>query len=89
MEENYEYKDISLVLKECIRETQKYFLKDRKYELYRRIMEVVEKPLIEIVLERTDGNQKKAAKLLGINRNTLHSKIKKLNIDIDKFKLDY
>ena len=51
------------------------------------MLESVERPLIEKVLERTYGNQIKAAKLLGINRNTLHSKIKKFNIDVERFRL--
>ncbi|OGW76751.1 MAG: hypothetical protein A3I73_05425 [Omnitrophica bacterium RIFCSPLOWO2_02_FULL_45_16] len=46
----------------------------------------VEKPLIEQTLEKTAGNQSKAAKILGINRNTIRSKIKKLGIDAKKWK---
>ena len=41
------------------------------------LMAEMEKVLIKNALEATDGNQVKAAKLLGMNRNTLHSKIKK------------
>jgi DNA-binding protein Fis len=40
----------------------------------------VERPLIKNILEVTDWNKVKAARILGINRNTLHSKIEKLNI---------
>jgi two-component system nitrogen regulation response regulator GlnG len=43
-------------------------------------MERVERPLIELTLERTRGNQLKAAAILGINRNTLHKKITELKI---------
>ena len=46
----------------------------------------VEKPLIERALKRTWGNQLKAARILGINRNTMRAKIKKLAIDVDKWK---
>ncbi|MFH1338409.1 MAG: helix-turn-helix domain-containing protein [Candidatus Omnitrophota bacterium] len=42
--------------------------------------------MIEAALERTDGNQFKAARLLGINRNTLHAKIKKLGIEVRRWK---
>jgi DNA-binding protein Fis len=43
---------------------------------------MVEKPLIETVLKLTRGNKKKAASLLGINRNTLSKKIEELGIYI-------
>ena len=39
--------------------------------IYHRMIERVERPLIEAALARTDGNQIRAAALLGINRNTL------------------
>ena len=42
--------------------------------------------LIEKALERSYGNQVMAAKMLGLNRNTLHTKIKKFYIDIRRFK---
>ena len=42
--------------------------------------------IIEKILERSDGNQVMAARILGLNRNTLHKKIKKLNIDVQRFK---
>ena len=50
--------------------------------LYSRIIAEVEKPLISICLNATKGNQIKAAKLLGVNRNTLRKKIKDLNIKV-------
>lgn len=59
---------------------------DKKGELYKAILEAVEKPLIEQVLKKTEGNQLKAARILGLNRNTIRTKIKKLNIDITKWK---
>lgn len=44
-------------------------------ELYAEIRAIFEKPLFKIVLERTNGNRSKAADILGINRNTLHTKL--------------
>lgn len=50
--------------------------------LYDRILPLLEKPLIEITLRATGGNQLKAAFVLGINRNTLRKKISELGITI-------
>jgi len=49
-------------------------------DVHRRILERVERPLLETVLARTEGNQIRAAALLGINRNTLRKKISELDI---------
>jgi two-component system nitrogen regulation response regulator GlnG len=48
--------------------------------LYEMVLHQMERPLINIVLEKTRGNQVKAADVLGINRNTLRKKIQTLNI---------
>lgn len=49
-------------------------------DLYRIVLALVERPLLEIALERTGGNQVQAAKLLGVNRNTLHARLAALGI---------
>lgn len=61
--------------------------KEKQGTLYKYILEIIERPLIEHALERTYGNQLKAAKILGINRNTMRAKIKKLGIDPDRWKI--
>lgn len=48
--------------------------------LYERILAEIEPPLLRSVLVATRGNQLKAADVLGINRNTLRSKLKERNI---------
>jgi len=50
--------------------------------LYEMVLHQVERPLINIVLQKTRGNQIKTADILGINRNTLRKKIKILDIDV-------
>jgi len=52
--------------------------------LHGRILQEVERPLIEISLEATGGNQAKCADLLGINRNTLRKKITDLEIRVTR-----
>jgi DNA-binding NtrC family response regulator len=58
----------------------------QEQQLYGSVLSVVEKPLIELVLEETRGNQLKAARILGLNRNTLHTKIRRLAIDTKQYR---
>jgi two-component system nitrogen regulation response regulator GlnG len=50
--------------------------------LYGRVLREVERPLISLTLSATQGNQIKAAQVLGLNRNTLRKKIRELNIPV-------
>jgi len=67
-------------------ESGNYISKDNGGELYKVTVTEMEKSLISSVLARTEGNQLKAARILGINRNTLRSKIKKLGIKTEQWK---
>ena len=49
--------------------------------LYDRVLAELERPLLTLSLLSTGGNQIRAAKLLGINRNTLRKKLNDLRID--------
>jgi Fis family transcriptional regulator len=40
----------------------------------------VEKPLLEVVLAHTEGNQTRASEILGINRNTLRKKMQQYGV---------
>jgi len=51
--------------------------------LHQCVMDLVERPLIRLVLEQTQGNQCRAAEVLGINRNTLRKKILQLGLHIN------
>lgn len=53
-------------------------------DLYQHIMDEVEKPLFNETLKAVDGNQSKAAEVLGINRNTLRKRLNALGIEITK-----
>lgn len=61
--------------------------KEKEGILYRTIIEAIEKQLIEHILERTEGNQLKAARILGIDRNTIRAKIRRLGIDVQRWKV--
>jgi len=50
--------------------------------LYDRVLASVEPPLIRAALAATKGNQIKAAELLGLNRNTLRSKIRMRDLKV-------
>ncbi len=50
--------------------------------LYNLVVSNVEKPLLLYVMNYAEGNQSKAAEILGLNRNTLRKKLKTHNIDI-------
>jgi len=57
---------------------------DSNGHLHELIMGGIEKPLVEIVLKETNGNQTQAANILGINRNTLRKKIAEYEIKCKK-----
>ena len=74
--------------KQLIRE---YLLKNQEAQdghIYEKIIQLVEKQLFEIILEKHSGKQVSVAKTLGINRNTLKRKIDAMNIEIKKNRLD-
>jgi two-component system nitrogen regulation response regulator GlnG len=50
------------------------------HDLYEKVLARVERPLLDLVLAHTGGNQVKAAELLGLNRNTLRKKLAGLGI---------
>jgi two-component system nitrogen regulation response regulator GlnG len=52
-------------------------------DVYNYFVTELEKVLLFEVLKNKNGNQLKAAELLGLNRNTLRKKITELNISID------
>ena len=64
--------------------TENYFTDLDGHEprnLYDLFLAQVEKPLIEVVMHKTRGNVTKAAQVLGLNRGTLRSRLKKYNLD--------
>ncbi len=68
----------------CVRKAVEGYLKDldgaKPHPIYGMVIRSVEKPLIELVMKHSEGNQTYAAELLGINRNTLRNKIRQYRI---------
>ena len=63
----------------CIRKTLQQYFQDLGDEppnaVHEMIVAAVEKPMLEVVMARAEGNQSRAAQWLGINRNTLRRKL--------------
>ena len=66
-------------IEECIRTSLDGYFKDLRGtepdRLYDMMVRVVEKPLLEVVMEQAAQNQSRAAEWLGLNRNTLRKKL--------------
>ena len=48
--------------------------------LYAMVLAEMEKPLLQVVMKKADGNQTVASAMLGINRNTLRKKLKQYDL---------
>ena len=49
--------------------------------MYQLVLEQVEHPMLEVVMNYTEGNQTKAADYLGINRGTLRKKLRQYGLE--------
>jgi two-component system nitrogen regulation response regulator GlnG len=56
----------------------------RPGRLYREALELLERPLLSHVLAMTGGNQLRAARLLGLNRNTLRKRCRELRLALPR-----
>ncbi|MBT8048421.1 MAG: Fis family transcriptional regulator [Xanthomonadales bacterium] len=78
--------DLPTPLRHNVQQAIRQYLEDmgqsEPESLYRTLMAQVEPPLIEEVLRFTQGNQSKTAKILGMTRNTLRSKLNRYDIPV-------
>lgn len=78
---------VSPTLHEQIRRAvEKYFAEldgETPGQVYQLVLSEVERPLLEVVMNYAEQNQTMAAKILGINRNTLKRKLKRYHLDTD------
>jgi len=73
-------------IEKALLDLDRIFLKGKEGKIYHIMLDALDKSLITNTLIITFGNQIKAARLLGINRNTLRAKIKKLGISLREVK---
>jgi Fis family transcriptional regulator len=68
----------------CVRRSLNRYFKDLDgeppSEIYSMVVSAVEKPLLVYILDRAQGNQTRAAEMLGINRNTLRKKMREYGL---------
>jgi Fis family transcriptional regulator len=60
-----------------------YFLDldgEKPAAIYDMVIRTVERPMLEFVLRKANGNQTAAAEILGINRNTLRRKLSEYDL---------
>lgn len=66
-------------LQDSVRESMRVYFNDLDgtdpTNLHDMLVKAVEKPLLEMVMERAQHNQSRAAQWLGLNRNTLRKKL--------------
>lgn len=75
--------DYSTLRQEVKRAMARYFRQldgQTPSEVYQLVMNEVEAPLLEVVMQQADHNQSKAATMLGINRGTLRKKLKQYGL---------
>ena len=66
-------------IEECVRASLEVYFRDLGGEtpsnMYDMLLRLVEKPLLDVVMQQSDNNQSRAAQWLGLNRNTLRKKL--------------
>ena len=71
-------------LAEHIKQVLQNYFKDldghEPAHLYQLVLQEIERPLLESVMEYTRGNQSKASIVLGLNRGTLRKKLKQYDV---------
>ncbi|HEY1058123.1 Fis family transcriptional regulator [Limnobacter humi] len=68
-----------VTISDCIRSNLDKFFDDLEGEsanaVYDMVLSAVERPMLEVVMEKANMNQTIASQMLGINRNTLRKKL--------------
>ena len=66
-------------IEECVRSSLEAYFRDLRGAepagIHDMVIQVVERPLLEVVMKQAGHNQSRAAEWLGLNRNTLRKKL--------------
>ncbi len=66
-------------IEQSVRDSLQTYFQDLEGEvpdrLYDMVVRMVERPMLEVVMNHADNNQSRAAEWLGLNRNTLRKKL--------------
>ena len=72
-------------LADCVRKSlDEYFAHlegEQPHAIYDMVLQSIEKPMLEFILNKVGGNQSKAAEILGLNRNTLRKKMAEYHLN--------
>ena len=72
-------------LASCVKSSLDQYFKQlngsKPNDIYSMVINEIERPLLEIVMQQARNNRCKAAEILGINRNTLRKKLKQHGLD--------
>jgi Fis family transcriptional regulator len=67
------------VLEDCVRASLDRYFADlgdsEPHDMWEMVMRCVERPVLEVAMARANGNQSRAAEMLGMTRNTLRKKL--------------
>ena len=73
--------ELSLTVRKVMRQYFKDLDGEKASGIYDMVVAAVEKPMLEVVMLQAQGNQTRAAQLLGMNRNTLRKKLQQHGLD--------
>ena len=66
-------------IEQSVRDSLQTYFQDLEGEVpdrvYDMVVRMVERPMLEVVMNQADNNQSRAAEWLGLNRNTLRKKL--------------
>ena len=66
-------------IEQSVRDSLQMYFQDLEGEMpdrvYEMVVRMVERPMLEVVMNHADNNQSRAAEWLGLNRNTLRKKL--------------